>query len=499
MSHGAAIRPAGFTHARRSIILLSMAEAQIPSLLAHSPEKAPPQRWWSTFLPAILAIMGILLAHACAREGSRMHRRLEEATLRQRSAYWHVKLNQARMQGNGHTALIRRQLKTAEHAKLPSFSRPGREFTQWDGQRYAQIVKHGYTFPTTYDPKTNRLHLETVSWFPLYPMLALAVHDFTHWSVHKSLTLVSDLCVLMAAVIMFAFARRHFYNRMPWEEVDASSWHIARRWDLFSNDTAALWSVVFLLFGPASIFLYVNYAESLFVLLIALFLMAIQSRYWLRAAGVAAVASACSPQGALLAPVLALTYLLRTDLPAAPRLLRCALWGALSLVGLGAYMTFLALRFGHPLAFLHAQAAWHSGINIYTLSYGLNPVHPLSNFFYYAMLRPVDFPRLWEATCVVVPPLALLLLGARFLSFEAEMLGWLFWGVPYFANCLAGSSPSNGHWMSMGRYMQVVIPLQLIAGSVIIRFRWLGPLLLAFSAVAFALLALRYGAGAWVG
>ena len=65
-----------------------------------------------------------------------------------------------------------------------------------------------------------------------------------------------------------------------------------------------------LLFGPCSIFLYANFTESLFVLLLAGFLYCMQERWWWRAALVAGIASACRSQGVLFGPILAATYLL---------------------------------------------------------------------------------------------------------------------------------------------------------------------------------------------
>jgi hypothetical protein len=93
----------------------------------------------------------------------------------------------------------------------------------------------------------------------------------------------------------------------------------------------------------------------------------------------------------------------------------------------------------------------------------------------------------------------LLVLGGRFLSFELELIGWLLWGLPFLSNSLAGSGWATDRWMSMGRFMMVLIPAHIIIGAVLVRFRWLGVPFLAASAAAFGVFALRYGAGQWVG
>jgi hypothetical protein len=278
--------------------------------------------------------------------------------------------------------------------------------------------------------------------------------------------------------------------------------HVTQRWDLDPADTAALWTVVFLYFGPTSIFLYANFTESMFVLLLAAFLFCVQSRWWLAAAVAAALASACRSQGALFGPVLAIAYLLRSDqngvwrrVPTASAL--CAIsWG-----GLVGYMCYLNATFQDPLAFFHAQRTWHVGIDAMHISYAMNPANAITNLFYCWFKAPMDWPRFYEALMVVLPPVVIMVLGARFLSFEMEMLAWILWGLPYISNCLAASDAANGylHWQSMGRFMAVVLPLQIILAAVVVRFRWVAAPLLAVSAAAFALFSYLFGTGAWLG
>jgi hypothetical protein len=100
---------------------------------------------------------------------------------------------------------------------------------------------------------------------------------------------------------------------------------------------------------------------------------------------------------------------------------------------------------------------------------------------------------------VIWPPIMLLVLGGRFLSFAVELVGWLLWGLPFLSNSLAGSDWGSDRWMSMGRFMVVLIPAHIIIGAVLVRFRWLGVPFLATWAAAFGVFAIRFGAGQWVG
>lgn len=464
----------------------AMADIVLRPLLAQAPETSPPLPSWGRslfLLPVALALLGILLATAAAKVGQANERLLAETA----------------------------------HAPLTSYMQPGRHFTQWDGVRYEEIIEQGYTCHQPDDPPDVRNssimmiandkgeifpQLKNVVWYPLYALLGSAVKKSTGLPTHTALTVVSQTCLALSALVIFALARRHFHNRLPAVLPDSAATHPSRRWDLSPADSGALWTVAFVVFAPAAVFLYANYTESLFLLLLALFLYCIQGRAWWRAALVAAVASSCRSQGVLFGPVLALTFLLRSNLPSWPRRLGMAgLLGMIAGLGLLAYMIYLHVAFGDALVFMKMQKHWHVGINASTLSYALNPVNALNNFSFYAFeLRPVQWPRVVESASVLLPPILLMILGARFLSFELELIGWLLWGLPYVSNALAASeAPIHVHWMSMGRFMTAVLPLQIIAASVIVRFRWLAPFFLAFSVFLFTLLAYAYGGGNWVG
>jgi hypothetical protein len=236
-------------------------------------------------------------------------------------------------------------------------------------------------------------------------------------------------------------------------------------------------------------------------MLLAAFLYAVQGRRWVVAAVVAAVASSCRSQGVLFGPILAVTFLLRSDMRnAVLKVVTAGGLAVLSEVGLTLYMLYLQKTFHDPLAFVHAQKGWNVGVNSMTISYAMNPVHPLSQFMQYLMYTtPIDLPRLWEAFCLLWPPIMLMVLGGRFLSFELEMAGWLMWGLPYVYNSLAGGTLGEHQWMSMGRFMAVMLPAQIILGAVFVRFRWAGIPLLGASAALFGLFCYIFGFGEWVG
>ena len=149
---------------------------------------------------------------------------------------------------------------------------------------------------------------------------------------------------------------------------------------------------------------------------------------------------------------------------------------------------------------MHAQKYWNVGLSWDRITYAANPIHAMTQFFWFAFYRgEIDWPRLWEATCLIWPPIVLLLFGGRYLSFELEVLGWILWGLPYVSNSMAGNPPFDTQWMSMGRFMAVMIPLYIIFGAIFVRLRWLGLAFIVLWASAFALFAFKYGNGSWVG
>jgi len=215
---------------------------------------------------------------------------------------------------------------------------------------------------------------------------------------------------------------------------------------------------------------------------------------------VAGLASAALPEGALFAPVLVLTYIFRSN---SRTLARRTYEGVglvvVALLGLGAFLLFLYAHFGTSGALLEPLQIWTTGLDWASLSFALSPINALTQAFYYGFApAPLDLPRLLAAWSVLVPPVLLMLLGARFLSFEQELLGWLLWVVPLISGVGPGYAGS-AHWLSMGRVMAVALPLELIIGAVIVRFRWLGPCLLTASAGFFALFCYLAGAGVALG
>jgi hypothetical protein len=488
-----------------------MSQARVPTQ-ANSSSPTPPQRWRLILLPACMAILGMLVAWAAATTGQDARRHRDELQLTFDRYYWMWELDQAKLAGKPAAEItkIQKIVDQKMAAGVISYARYGRQFTSWDGYRYEEIIDEGYVYHQPFQAEADRKNPQpmidvggperrskNVVWYPLYPLLASGLMTYVPISSTLALTVVSWTCCLLGSIVTFLYARRYYFFRAERMRLPGDSvWP-----NLTAHDSAAIWAVAVLLFGPCSIFLYANFTESLFVLLLALFLYCLQERWWWRAAIVAGFASATRSQGVLFGPILGLTFLLRgTPRPFLKRVALTPILGLVSGLGLACYMLFLYQEFGDPLAFMHAQRYWNVGISLDRIRYALDPTNAMTHVLGFILVKgEIDWPRLWEGLCLIWPPIVLLVWGWRYLSFELLVVAWMLWGLPYVSNSMAGNPPFDTQWMSMGRFMGVALPIFMILGAMFERRRWLGLLFMVPWTVAFGVFAYKYGSGAWVG
>ena len=216
------------------------------------------------------------------------------------------------------------------------------ELAQWDGLWYRALADHGYP--------DHVLHVQsTLGFFPLYPMvLWLVSHALVIPIAHSEIlsitvagVIVSGVGGLIAAVLV--------------ERLAAGWWGepVARR--------AVL---IFCLF-PGSVVFSMVYAEGIMIPLAAGCLLALQKKRWLLAGALAGLATAAEPQ--------ALALVVACVVPAALELRRTRsarplIAPALSVLGAGAFATFLWIWTGSPFASLVAQRdGWNERADVFAL------------------------------------------------------------------------------------------------------------------------------------
>ena len=194
----------------------------------------------------------------------------------------------------------------------------------WDGVWYRTIATQGYDFAAD-----GRWH--SIAFFPLYPYLvSLAMRAGANFDLAS--VLVSNAAYLAMMIV-------------------TSHW-VAKR----NGHSAARWTSAFLAFFPLSLFGSVAYPEGLFMLLSALALKEFDERRYPASALWSALAALARPNGVCLCVAFAASALAERRGKGAMLPAITALLGALVMI------TFGAVRFHDPLAFIHAQQAWRHGI-----------------------------------------------------------------------------------------------------------------------------------------
>ena len=207
--------------------------------------------------------------------------------------------------------------------------------TRWDSTWYLSIAHSGYA------------HAADTVFFPLYPgLVALLSAPLGGMAVVFVGMIVSSACALAALILLHRLVELDFGSEVACN---------------------AVWILAWL---PVSLFLSAVYPESLFLLLvIGAFYAGRLGRWWL-AGLLGALAAATRNSGVLLVVPLLLLYLYgpredrEPDWRAGRLRPRYALradliWIALVPIGLLAYLGYLELRLGAPLAPFNQQGHWH--------------------------------------------------------------------------------------------------------------------------------------------
>jgi hypothetical protein len=222
-----------------------------------------------------------------------------------------------------------------------------RAFRNWDARHYLTIARDGYV-----DPAER-------AFYPLFPLLLRGMTTIFENPV------VAGLVLTLLASSLFAVVYFHVAARL------LSPRHAA----------VALPAVIAV---PSALFLNCIYSESLFLLLLFLFLWFFLAESWL--AGVfAALLVVTRGQGLFVGLGVLLVLGLESG-----RIWRTRDWPrARYLVGIGGgfaagllgYMAWQYWAFGDPLAFVHAQTTYYGASAGMTLGHSLSPRHVLAILF----------------------------------------------------------------------------------------------------------------------
>lgn len=333
------------------------------------------------------------------------------------------------------------------------FGHRSERFANWDGQWYIKIIEMGYD----YDERTH----SSVAFFPVFPLMGRMVSLATGLDPGYALLVAANL----ALAATFVLTHRYMSVRSVAEPAGV----------------AAEYVLIALGFLPTTFFFRMAYSEAVFLLVSVGTLYAME-RHWpdWSVALLAGLATATRPVGLAFVPALAVHLY-----GSSPRLARFArrfvLAIPLSCWGLAAYTTYLAARFGEPLAFLKTQVHWRernpeSFLQKLGALVSLEPIRCLfdpSLYAYWGKYEDNHFPLLSlhvADSFVFLMAIGCLIVGIvkRWLtSREATLMAFLLI-IPYY------TSGYETYMRSMARYASAALPLYIVLGLLLSRVR--GPI-----------------------
>jgi len=351
----------------------------------------------------------------------------------------------------------------ATYGGVDSASYPGSGlFGGWfrfDGNWYAQISTTGYWFA---GPDKQ----SAVAYFPAYPGVMWGLHSVTTLSVKLLGSLLTISFGLGAVLAIFNWFRHHVTDR------------VAR----IALITFLVYPYVFYLFGAV-------YGDALFLFAAVGAFLLLERDHTVLAGLAGAVATATRPVGiALIIGLVAVALWRRNVIEAGesrwrPRVLWRRLRPAdagvlLSLGGLVGYMTYLGIRFGHPLAFDEVQRApgWDQGsgprtwLKITWFQQMKNL--PRWTWDWLQSGDTVTFEKVQYAVTVILQ--GLFVLGFLFLAWQVwKKFGWGY-GL-YCFSMLAIALVGTKDFQGTGRYLLSTFPCFLVLGGIFAtrpRLRW---------------------------
>ena len=328
--------------------------------------------------------------------------------------------------------------------------------SRWDTGFYVSIAEEGYKF--------TGVPLPSVAFFPLLPLIMRALTPLVGDTLAAGL-LISNTALLLAVIL--------FYRLV------ADSW----------GEPVADRAVWYLLIFPTAFFGAAIYAESLFLLTAIGALYFARRRYWEIAALLGIAAGMTRLVGVIVIPMLLLEWLQQWRVVKGGKqpFLFTFLAPFSPLVGLGAFMVYLQLTFGDPLAFVHGAAAWGRVPQSPLITIAEIVQRPAEGWWSALLAGHIHLDN-WIDFSMVLLFLALgisLLINKRWSSAAFVLLGTL---IPF----------SSGLLMSQRRYVWVLFPAFILLAQWGQR-PWLDKIITTLSLLGLALFTALFVNNYWVG
>lgn len=325
---------------------------------------------------------------------------------------------------------------------------------RWDAIWYGSIAQNGYQYAGTREASN-------VAFFPLFPLLSGLVSRLMGLPVPVSAPLVSTLVALLACVLL---------HRLMCHEM--------------ADPDAATRSVIYLLAFPGAFYLAIGYTEALYLLCgLAAFGWARQKRWGL--AGIAAfLAGLTRLHGPLLTLPLAYEYMRQRNFRL--RDIRADVLGVFGgPLGVLAFMGYLGLRFGQPMAYFQVQGLFFNR-KMAVGGFPSSPGATLANYLRGLVTGP-------PSTEFMIEMIVLLLF--LFLTLEAWVRLPRVYGIYMLTMTLF--TLTSGTLSGLPRYSTPVFPIFMVLG-LMGRHLWIDRAILIGSLLLQGVLALMFSNGYWI-
>ena len=324
---------------------------------------------------------------------------------------------------------------------------------RWDAIWYGSIAQDGYQYLGTREASN-------VAFFPLFPLVNGLAMRLAGLPVEVAGPLLSSLLALAACVLLYRLAYRETGEPATVER-----------------------SVVYLLAFPAAYYLAIGYSEALYLLcVLAAFLWAREGR-WGPAGAAAFLAGLARLHGALLIFPLGYEYLRQRDFKW-QNIRADAIAVLAAPLGVLAFMAYLGLQFGQPLAYFEIQALFFKGSRA-----GAFPTFPTTTLANY-LGGLLDGAPTTEGVIVVGATILLLVLTLEVWVRLPRVYGVYMLTVALF-------SLIGGDLISMPRFVVPMFPA-FIALALIGRRPWADRAILIASLMLQGVLALMFANGYWI-
>lgn len=336
-------------------------------------------------------------------------------------------------------------------------------WARWDAIWYRTIVREGYV----YYPDVQ----SSVAFWPSYPVVVKAF-SWLFPSIFVTGTVVTLVSGASLAVLF-------------------------RKWaGMFLAPAAAVTALSALLVYPYGWYQYgAVYADALFlVAVVGAFVLVERDRlFWAGLVGV--VATAGRPGGLVVAVALVIRVIERRNAAQGEHGLRAALDPRvlrrsdapifIAFAGVGAWCTFLWVRFGDPLLFASVEAAkgWDQGAGPQT-------------WFKFKLFESIDSHPVSPTTLNLIAQGVLVLGALALIPAVKRRFGWAY--AVYVLGVCAMVVVGSKDFMGSGRYLLACFPLFAVMGDLLVRRRRLASILLPASLAVLLGMAVLFGRGSYL-